>query len=479
MSSSYPTPPTFRTTLRSFAQAPDLPFADLLTEADIQAACDRHRVAFAAAEHHIWTPALTLWTFLSQCVSDAKDCAAAVARAIALRVSLGLPPCSDATGGYCKARAKLPVPLLSELATQLGGRLEQEGPPSWRWKNRRVLFADGTTLSGPDTAANQAAYPQPPSQKPGLGFPLIRMVVLMGFATAALVDARVGPWSGKEAGEMGLFRELFDRFRPGDVFVADRAYCSYWLLAALRARGADVATRLHQSRHYDFRTGRPLGEDDHVVTWSRPARPAWMDKSTYRAVPKTLTVREVRFRVERPGYRTQEILVATTLTDPTDYSREDLADLYHQRWRVELKIRDLKQALGMDVLRGKTPDMLGREIWAHLLAYNLIRQVMARAAQARGCSPRRLSFTGAKHTLDAFRVGLQAGDETAWGRQVEALVRAIGGRRVGGRPGRSEPREVKRRPKDFPLMTRPRATGRAALLSAAQNGPSDAKTKNV
>jgi hypothetical protein len=479
MSSSYPSAPTFRTTLRTFAQAPDLPFAGLLTETDIQAACDRHQVAFASGEHDVWTPALTLWTFLSQCVSDAKDCAAAVARAIALRVSLGLPPCSDATGGYCKARAKLPIPLLSELATHLGDELERQAPSSWRWKNRRVLFADGTTLSGPDTAANQAAYPQPPTQKPGLGFPLLRMVVLMGFATAALVDARVGPWSGKEAGEMGLVRELFDRFRPGDVFVADRAYCSYWLLAALLARGVDVAVRLHQSRHYDFHTGQSLGDDDHVVTWARPARPAWMDKPTYRAVPKTLRVRELRFRVERPGYRTRAILVATTLTDPTGYSRDDLADLYHHRWRVELKIRDLKQALGMDVLRGKTPDMLGREIWAHLLAYNLIRQVMAQAAQARGCSPRQISFTGAKHTLDAFRVGLQVGDGEAWGRQVEALVRAIGGRRVGGRPGRSEPREVKRRPKVFPLMTRPRTIGRAALLSTGQNKSGDTKTETV
>jgi hypothetical protein len=479
MSSFYPPLLTFRATLRTFAQASDLPFAGLLSETDIHTACDRSHVTFATCEHHVWTPALTLWTLLTQCVSEAKGCMAAVARAIVLRVSLGLPPCSEATGGYCKARAKLPVPLLVGLATHLGDELEAQALPAWRWKNRRVLFADGTTLSGPDTVANQAEYPQPSAQKPGLGFPMIRLVVLMGFATAGLVDARLGPWRGHETGEMGLFRELYDRFRGGDVLVADRAYCSYWLMAALLARGADVAVRLHQSRHYDFRSGHSLGPDDHVVSWVRPARPAWMDKATYRTVPKTLTVREVRFRTERPGYRTREIIVATTLRDPTCYSRDEIADLYHHRWRVELKLRDLKQTLGMDLLRGHTPDMMRREIWAHLLAYNLIRQVMAQAARVRGCSPRQISFAGAKQTLEAFRVGLQVGEGDVWGRHVEALLHAIGGHRIGTRPGRSEPRAVKRRPKVYPRMTQPRSVGRTALLNTRQNEASDTKTSSV
>ncbi|HEY1186487.1 MAG TPA: IS4 family transposase, partial [Gemmata sp.] len=176
--------------------------------------------------------------------------------------------------------------------------------------------------------------------------------------------------------------------QPGDVFVADRAYCSYWLLAALQARGVDVAIRLHQSRHDDFGTG--VG--DHVVTWNRPARPAWMDKPGYHATPKVLTVREVRFRVDRPGYRTRGVVVATTLTDPTAYTREDLAELYHHRWRVELSIRDIKQTLAMDVPRGKTPEMLRREIWCHLLAYNLVRHVIAQAPRARNRCPRQISL---------------------------------------------------------------------------------------
>ena len=380
MSSSYAPRPTFQTTLRTFAQDPDLPFTDLITEDHIQTACDELGIDFAAEPHHIWTPAITLWTFLTQATSESKSCVAAVARALVLRVGLGLSPCSENTGAYCKARAKLPVALLSRLATHLGDELERQADTDWQWKGRRVLLGDGTTMSGPDTPENQAEYPQPNTQKPGIGFPMIRLVVLLGFATGALVGGAIGPWSGKEVGEMALLRELLDRFQPGDVYVADRAYCSYWLIAALQARGVDVAMRLHQSRHYDFSTGQSLGHDDHVVTWDRPVhRPDWMDQSTYDAMPQTLTVREVRFRMDRKGYRTQEIIVATTLTDATTYSSEDIAELYHHRWRVELSIRDIKQTLGMDVLRGKTPEMLRREIWCHLLAYNLVRQVIASA----------------------------------------------------------------------------------------------------
>lgn len=227
-----------------------------------------------------------------------------------------------------------------------------------------------------------------------------------------------------------------------------------------------MAIRLHQSRHYDFGTGNRPGHDDHIVTWGRPARPAWMDKPTYHATPKTLRVREVRFRVDRAGYRTREILVATTLSDAVAYTREDVAELYHDRWRVERSIRDIKRTLGMDVLRGKTPGMLRREIWCHLLAYNRVRQGIAQAACVRTRSPRRISVAGAKQLLDAFRVTRQVGEGETWNQKVVALLRAVGGRRVGRRPNRGEPREVKRRPKADALMTRPRAIRRAELLAA-------------
>ena len=460
--------PTFRCVLRCFGQDDGAPLADLLTQKQIQQACDEEGVCFAQGDKAVWTPALTVWALLSQCLRDSKSCVAAVARSLVLRVSLGLPPCSEATGAYCKARAKLPVPLLRRLATQLGDELERQAPAAWRWKGRRTLLADGTTASGPDTPANQAQYPQPRTQKKGLGFPLIRLVVLLGFATAALLDCAIGPWSGKQAGEMALLRQLLGRILAGDVLVADRAFCSYWLMAELVRRNADGVFRMHQSRHYDFRAGRRLGRDAHIVTWARPARPDWMDKQTYQAMPETLQVRELRFSVQQKGYRVRQVIVATTLLDARRYSKDDLAQLYHHRWRVELDIRDIKQTLKMDVLRGKTPEMLRREIWAHLLAYNLVRQVMAQAARQKGLSPRQISFAGAKQTLDAFRVALQASDGELWQCLVKAMLVAIAGHQVGKRPGRCEPRQVKRRPKTLPMMTKPRAQARSAALEAAE-----------
>jgi hypothetical protein len=465
-----PRRPTFRSVLRSFGQDEASPLSGLLTQQHIQRACDEEGVRFAQADRHVWAPALTIWCFLSQCLSDSKSCTAAVARALVLRVSLGLPPCSEATGAFCKARAKLPVALLRRLATHLGAGLERLAPASWRWKDRRVLLGDGATASGPDTEENQAEFPQPKTQKPGLGFPMIRLVVLLGFATAALADAAIGPWSGKETGEMALLRQLLGSILAGDVLVAGRGWCSHWLMAELKKRGADGAFRLHQSRHYDFSKGRRLGHDDHVVTWARPARPDWMDKQTYHDTPKTMEIREIRFRVSRPGYRSREIIVATTLLDAERYSKDEVAELYGRRWRVELDVRDIKQTLKMDVLRGKTPEMLRREVWAHLLAYNLARQVVAQAAKQKGLSPRGISFAVAKQTMDAFRVALQASEGELWRCLVKAMLSAIAGHRVGKREGRCEPRQVKRRPKTFPMMTKPRGEARAAAPAAAEKG---------
>src|SRR5215210_21524 len=248
---SYPptgTRPTLATVLTSFAQADGLPFADALTEQDVQRACDEEGVCFGQGQDDVSTPAVTLWAFLAQCLSASKSCVAAVARVLVLRVALGLPPCGAGSGAYCKARAKLPESLLRRLALQVGTEVERQAPDPWRWKGRRVVLADGCELSLPDTPPNQKEYPQGSQHKPGLGFPRLRLVVLLGYATACLLAAALGPCQGKEAGETALFRQLLDRIGPGDVVVADRYYCSWWLLALLRQRGADVCFRLHHRR---------------------------------------------------------------------------------------------------------------------------------------------------------------------------------------------------------------------------------------
>ena len=466
--SLYPQRPTFTTVLRSFAQPDGLPFGDVLTEQSIQDACDSEGVHFGQGPDDVYTPAVTLWAFLAQCLSACTSCVAAVARVLVLRVAMGLPPCGAGSGAYCKARAKLPESLLQRLTLQVGVALEHQAPNAWRWKDRRVLLADGCELSMPDTEDNQREYPQLRNQKPGLGFPRMRLVVLLAFATACLIDAALGPCKGKGTGETELFRTLLDQIQAGDVVVADRYYCTWWLVALLVGCDADVCFRLHHLRHYDFRKGRPLGKGDHVVRWTKPARPAWMDEATYRGLPDSLEVREVRVVVNTPGFRVRQFVAATTLLDAKRYSAADVADLYHRRWQVELDIRALKQTLQMDVLSCKSPEMVRREVWAHLLAYNLVRKVLAQAALAGEVTPRQLSFAGAVQTLNAFRWLLTVGAGPEDGRLVRALLLAVATHVVGKRPGRVEPREVKRRQK-VKLLTKPRAQRRAELLKGGRS----------
>jgi hypothetical protein len=466
-----PTRPTFATVLDSFGRADGSRFADILTEEDIDQACRRHGVHFAASDNDVWTPALTLWTFLSQCLSSCKSCVAAVARAMVLRVALGLPPCSAETGAYCKARPKLPEAFLRDLTLQVGNKVEDQAADEWRWYGRRVILADGAELSMPDTPENQEAYPQSNSQKVGLGFPHLRLVVLLTFATASVVGAAMGPCQGKESGETALFRSLLPELKVGDLVVADRFYCSYWLVVLLMLAGVDVAVRMHQARGYDFRRGRRLGRGDHVVCWIKPERPDWMDQETYECLPDQLEVREVQVTVREPGQRVRNLVVVTTLLDARFHPQGDIADLYHQRWHVELDLRNIKQTLGMDILSCKTPEMIRKEVWTHLLGYNLVRQVLAQAAVAGECAPRQLSFAGAVQIWEAFRWFLTLSVAGERGMLMRVVLVAVSTHRVGNRPNRVEPREVKRR-KKVRLMTRPRAERRAELLrglAAEQN----------
>jgi hypothetical protein len=455
--------PTFATVLRSFGSADGLPFADVLTEEDIQAACDAEGVHFGQGEHDIWTPAFTLWAFLAQCLSASKSCVSAVARVLVLRIALGLTPCSAGTGAYCKARAKFPETFLCRLTLHIGVNVEDEAPDDWRWHDRRVILVDGFEGSMPDTQANQQAYPALRHQRAGLTFPHLRVVVLLAYATGCLLGAALGPVKGKGTGETELFRTLLGQLRRGDVVVADRYYCTWWLVALLQARDVEVCFRLHHLRKYDFRRGRRLGKGDHVVSWPRPPRPDWMDAESYACLPRSLEMREVRVVVSDRGCRVRSFVAATTLLEEAEYSAADIGDLYHQRWHAELDIRAIKVTLNMDILSCKTPEMVRKEVWAHLLVYNLVRKVLAQAALAGDVVPRQLSFAAAVQTLDAFRWLLVAGSAGPDRRLVEALLLALRVHVVGNRPGRVEPRENKRRPKGKRMM-KPRAQRRAELL---------------
>ena len=457
----------FAFTRRAFLQQEGLPFADWLPEEAMQQIHREARLPLPdeqANQGVIYTTPVTLWAFLSQVLyaKEQRSCAAAVARVIVLCVALGREPCSDDTGAYCRARARLPLPLIQRATYHVAEQAEAQVPEAWLWKRRHVHLLDGTTVSTPDTTSLQAKYPQPSSQRPGLGFPIIRMVVLLSLTTAMVQGMAMGPYAGKETGETALFRQLFDRLKPGDVVLADRYFCSYFMIALLSALGVDVVFRLHHLRCRTFQRGR-----DHVITWLRPKRPAWMDQETYERMPRSIRVREVHVQVHQTGFRVQSLIIATTLTDGDAYSCDDLAELYHQRWLVELDIRALKITLGMDVLRCKSPDMVSKEIWTCLLAYNLIRQRILQAALLAERSPRQISFTAAMQKIAASWQAILLCDEERVRTLIEAHLRDLATHRIGDRPDRVEPRAIKRRPKPHPLLTTPRAQAKAELNPTA------------
>jgi putative transposase len=454
---------SFEAALAPFLQDDGLPFADVLPAEQVRQACHDEGVHFGASAASVYNPAVVLGAFLSQVLGPDHSCRAAALRVLVLSLTLARGPCSSDTGMYCRARAKLPAALLRRLTFDVADQLEQAVPQPWLWKGRHVHLVDGTTVTLPDTPENQAAYPQPPTQQPGLGFPMIRLVVLLSLATAALGGMAFGRYEGKETGETALLRTLLERLQPGSVLLADRYYCSYFMVALLLAAGVDVVMRQHQGRDVDFRRGRRLGRDDHTVVWRRPERPGWMDRETYERMPKALTVREVRTHVATPGFRVDELVVITTLLDADAYSAGEVTDLYHERWHVELDIRSIKAALHMDALRCLTPFMVEKELWVTLLGYNLVRKVSCQAALTAGKHPRQISFTA---TLQAVRAGWETLTHASGNRRLvgQALLAALGKEGVGDRPDRCEPRAVKRRPKKQALLTVPRAVARAELL---------------
>jgi hypothetical protein len=298
---------------------------------------------------------------------------------------------------------------------------------------------------------------------PGVGFPIARLVVLFSLAVGTVLDAALGRYQGKQTGETALFHTLQDRVVAGDILLADRYFGSFWELALLRQGDADMVCRLHQRRRTDFRSGRRLGREDHVVTWNKPPRPEWLDEAAYAALPATLAVREVRVRVRVAGFRTRVLVVATTLLDAAAFEREDIALLYRMRWYAELDLRALKQTLQMDILRCQSPEMVRKEVWAHLLGYNLLRGLMARAAEEGGQVPPQISFKGALQMVNAFAAVLWTAAVEDLAEIMRRLREAMRSQLVGNRPNRYEPRVRKRRPKPYPLLNESRQDARDRL----------------
>lgn len=399
-------------------------------------------------------PTETLSMFLAQALSADRSCQKAVDEAAVRRVAVGLGACSTHTGAYCRARARLPAEMVCTLARYTGQWITAHAPQPWRWRGRPVRLVDGTTVVMPDTPANQAQYPQSRSQKPGLGFPLCRLVGMMCLGSGAVLDAAMGPYRGKGGDERSLLRSILDTLERGDLLLGDAYFATYFLLCALVDRGIDAVFEQNGSRQLttDFRRGQRLGQRDHLIALQKPVlKPDWMSQADYEQAPDTLTVRELRI-----GGKT----LVTTLLDPKQTSKSDLKLLYRSRWHVELDLRNIKTTLEMERLSCLSPEMAIKEIWVYLLAYNLIRLMMAQAAQLAGCLPRQLSF---KHTVQLWIAWEHHRPCTGNDDTLRALFVLIAQQRVGDRPGRIEPRAVKRRPKPYPLLTKPRACARAYI----------------
>jgi hypothetical protein len=311
----------------------------------------------------------------------------------------------------------------------------------------------------PDTLENQQAYPQPPQQKPGLGFPLMRIAVIFSLACGAVLDVGMCRYAGKGQSELALLRQMWSLFKPGSIMLADRLMCAWTELVLLKQRDVDSVCRFTSHRKADFRRGQRLGKDDHIVTWYKPAKPRSIDRETYAALPDSLTIRECRVPIAQPGFRVRVLVIATTLLDHVAYPPSELAELYRARWNAELDLRSLKQTMQMDVLRCKTPALVRKELWTHILAYNLIRTVLAQAAQKHRFVPRTISFKGAIQTWEAFQPVIALQGERDAARRLSLyheLLAAIATHRVADRPDRFEPRLKKRHAKNFAYLRKPR-----------------------
>jgi hypothetical protein len=469
-------------------QDDQLPLVEAIDDERFAQAFEEHGVEFGTDEEAVYTPAITLWAFVSQAffANEMRGCQAAVARVASLWARLGRVVCNTNTGAYCRARAKISYDVIrtitKRLASDTEARLDEDVhaidkqseaslAPSFvaevkaKPTGGRILLIDGFTVTGTDTPENQAEYPQNPRQPEGVGFPILRCLALISMVSGMLVDLAYGPYSGKETGETALLRQLLTELRAGDTLVADCYLCTYWIVAACLARGVNIVMKNHHRRDDHPMGARRLCKGQRLVTWDRPNRPEWMSEEEYQQQPETIEIRLVDIQVPQKGFRPNAFTVATTMLDHQADRGEWIASVYRSRWLVELDIRAIKCSLGMDVLRAKSPDMLRAELWSCLLAYNLIRLRMLQSCVAHGRDPRSVSFTTTMQLLATNWLLCAVIGVTA---ELAQLGQAMPcSKQVGHREGRLEPRKNKRRPKIIALMTKPRRVYQDEMKAAS------------
>lgn len=448
---------------QKFTQSLGLPFRELLSESMIAEALKAEEIKYRL---RLFDPFVTLWTFLSQVLDSDKTCHNAVSRVIAWLAAENAQIPSVDTSAYCQARKRLPENLLQRLFCQVAQGLENQVTSEYLWCGRHVKVIDGSTVSMPDTPVNQKAYPQPSSQAEGCGFPSAKIGALFSLATGAAVALVI---SVVNTHDVKLARMIYQFLNPGDVLLGDCAFCSYADMFFIQNHDCDAVFRLSQTRKNEIERGKrkPLTSYESIEIWHKPkTRPKGLSAEEFAQLPKALSIRIIKYYIPHPGFRTKHVILATTLLDSKVYPPTEIMRLYGQRWEVELNLRHLKTTLDMDILRGKTPEIVRKEIYAHLLAYNLLRTVMWSAGTTHKVNPLRLSLQGTRQLLDNFIPHLASASTQKRDRLYQTLLKTIVHKLLPERPGRCEPRVRKRRPKSYPLMRKPRQVLRQQCFAA-------------
>lgn len=402
----------------------------------------------------IYTPLKTLFTFIKQVLNPDKSCKNAVADLAAEQLITDGAIISTNTGSYSDARQRLPEQMVSELVKETGKSSAKNVPDEWKAFGRQLKGVDGSTVIMPDTKENQEIFPQQKGQKKGIGFPIARLVVVMSLTVGTVLDYAVGAFKGKGTGESSLLRSIFNCIERDDILLGDRYYPSYFLIADVLAKDADGIFRGQAQRGYDFRKGMSLGKNDHIVEWNKPQKPEWMTQEMYDAYPKKISVRE--FKVDGKIY-------VTILLHHKKYHKKELAKIYELRWQLEINLKSIKEIMSMDMLSCKTPEMVRKEIGIHFLAYNFIRMIMAEACARHNAMPNQVSFKGTVQLLNKFMPHFINSSSKKNKMMYTQLLKNIVKNKIGNRPGRIEPRRVKRRPKPFATLNRPRFIEKAKL----------------
>jgi len=402
---------------------------------------------------HVYSVRRSFFGFLYQVLNPDCPCREVVRQIQSLFALFSSRKISKHTGAYCLARARLPLDILARLRCAVAAYASKAEE---LWNGLRVRVLDGTTVSMPDTAKNQRTYPQSSEQKPGCGFPLMKIVGIFSLSTGVLLDYARG---NKHQHELNLLHRLLDVFKAGDLVLADRGFSCYTLLALLWRKGVPALMRLHHARSADLRRGKRLGKDDRLIVWRKPYdwERRYIPAKLWKCLAPQLSVRILRFSLRRPGFRTRSVTLVTTLVDPIRYPAKELALLYARRWQIELWFRDLKTSMGMEVLRCQSPKMIHKELEMFFIAYNLIRCLMIQASQEYEVEIQRLSFKGTVDGVRQFSVAIaQARSRKKQKQLINQLLQTIAEDLVPDRQGRREPRAVKRRPKPGAWLTKPR-----------------------